>query len=423
MRYWKEGLITALLVILVLSLMPAVATDYYWNTGYGEWSTSSNWTPAGPPGSSDDAYVGALHEFSQAYLNSNAYVGNLYITNDHGGINWVWTHGNRLLVYGTTELTETAGGGSVTLYVASGAVGNDFDTNYLNINGGAELNMDGGLAQIDNKLSVDTDSYITGHGTIDFNSSDDYALSLAGTLQVSGGTLTLQVTGGGKLDLDGSSGGNSVINVTDGTSKLVVDGELSDAFNGTMTIGEGNEVNFSHAWTHSGTLNFNGGSSTAILEGAAVTVNGAINVNSGTGIMFTDVIFNDTTAVTVANVARLRLDGSQTTYKGGSYTGAGTLSQDGAAVIAEDTTISTSYYDWDGVWGTSQTTVNSDKTFTINSSIADVHNGTITVDGGKIVVNSPWVMAGTLNLTSPSKNVLDGSRTVSYTHLTLPTKA
>lgn len=412
MRYWKEGLISALLVILVLSLVPSVATDYYWNTDYGNWSTSGNWIPAGPPGSSDDAYVGAMHESSEAYLSSNASVGNLYVTNDHGGTNWVWTHGNRLLVYGTTDLTETAGGGSVTLYVASGAVGNDFDTNYLNINGGAELNMVGGLAQIDVQLDVDSSSYIVGYGTIEFNSNDTRALQLAGTLRTDHATesLTLRMTGSGKLDLDGSSGGDSVIDVTTGTSSLYIDGQLSDSFSGTMTIGEGNRIDFTQPWsTDAGVINFNAGSGMGTLSGATVTIANEVNVNSGTGLITADVVFNPFTAVSVASGAELRLDGGQTTYKGGSYTGAGTLLQDDVAVIAENTTINTSYYDWDGVWGTSQTTVNSDKTFTINSSIADVHNGTITVDGGKIVVNSPWVMAGTLNLTS-NGNVLDGAR-------------
>ena len=410
MRHWKEGVVAGILVILVVLLVPIQADNYFWNTSYGDWSVPGNWIPLGPPSAGDDAYIGSLQAYSQAYLSSNATVANLHITNNFTGSAWVWTHGYRLVVLDTTYLTETSSSKSVSLIVATGGVGNDFDTNYLNITGGAELNMQGGVAQIDNQLKVDADSYIIGHGAIDFNSSDPYALSLAGTLRVSGGgTLTLQVTSGGKLDLDGSSGGNSIIDVTYGSSRLVVNGELSDAFNGTMTIGEGNRAEFAHAWTHEGTLNFNAGSSTATLMSAPITVNGTINVSSGTGYISSDVDFNASATVNIASGATLRLDSGQTTYKGGSYTGAGTLSQDDIAVIAEDTTINTSYYDWDGAWGTSQTTVNSGKTFTINSSIADVHNGTITVNGGKIIVNNPWSMAGTLNLTS-NGNVLDGAR-------------
>ena len=131
MRYWKEGVVAGILMTLVVLLVPVQAGNYFWNTSYGDWSVPGNWTPPGPPSSGNDAYIGSLQAYSQAYLSSNAFVANLHITNNFTGSAWVWTHGYRLVVLGTTYLTETSSSKSVALIVATGGVGNDFDTNYL----------------------------------------------------------------------------------------------------------------------------------------------------------------------------------------------------------------------------------------------------------------------------------------------------
>ncbi len=405
MRHWKENFsaMALVLAVLALSLSAASAAIYQWNTGSGYWSDAGNWNPTGgPPDWSDSAYVGTLHASSQVYLSDDTDVNYLSVEDDLGGINWVFTNGNRLLVYGTTNLMETTGI-DVMLYVGSGAAINDFDTNYLNIYGGAELNMNGGLAQIDNQLVVTSSSYITGYGTIDFNSSDVQALALSGTLRTDHPTasLTLQMSGTGKLDLGSSS---SIIDVTTGTSSLIIDGPLTYPFDGTMTIGEGNSVDFTQAWTHSGTLNFNAGSGTGTLSGTTVTVNDTINVNSGVGKISADVVFDPGTVVSVAGGAALRLNGD-TTYNGSSntYTGAGTLAQYGDATIANNTTIGTTIYDWDGA-GSSETTVNSSVPFTINSDKIDLgtdgFDGTVNINSGTLTVNTvaPWAMEGTMNL-------------------------
>ncbi len=404
MRHWKESFsaMALVLAVLALSLSPASATVYQWNTGYGNWSTASYWNPTGPPGSTDMAYVGTLYFSSQAYLSGTSIVDFLSVEDDLGGTNWVWTAGQRLLVSDTVNLTETTG--SVILYVASGASINDFDTNYLNIYGGADLNMNGGLAQIDNRLYADSSSYITGFGTIDFNSSDPQALILNGTLRPDTGTLTLQMSGSGKFDLDGTTG-NGVIDVTTGTSSLIIDGQLSDAFDGTITIGEGNSVNFTQAWTQSGTLNFNAGAGIATLSGAKVTVNQGIYANSGVGKILADVVFNPGTSVGIVGGATLQLHGN-TTYNSSSYTGGGILAQYGDATVTANTIIGTNYYDWDG-GGTSETTINPGITFTINtdqidlsSPATDGFDGTVNINSGTLIVSTitPWAMEGTMNL-------------------------
>jgi hypothetical protein len=216
----------AIMVALSLAAVPAVATDYHWKDSYpfGVWSSAANWTPSGGPpiGSGDKAYIGdALAGTYKSVLDITTTVGYLEIANpDSLDSAWLWTHGETLTVLGDTHLIETAANHAVQLFIDRGTGVDDFDTDRLDIDGGAELNMDGGIVEIDEQLDVDPSSHIVGYGLIKFSGSDARALSLAGTLRTDHATerLTLQVTGTGKLDLDGSSGGNSVIDVTYGTS-------------------------------------------------------------------------------------------------------------------------------------------------------------------------------------------------------------
>src|SRR5262249_15069255 len=129
------------------------------------------------------------------------------------------------------------------------------------------------------------------------------------------------------------------------------------------------------------------------------TIDGHVNV-TGDGRFTGAVTFDAGAVVSVPSGADLMLNGT-TTYNGGSYTGAGTLTQNGNAVTAPSTTITleTLYRD-----GTTVTTVTDGVTLTINSHVVDIggatYNGTVNVNGGTLAVNTtnPWSMGGTLTL-------------------------
>ena len=72
-----------------------------------------------------------------------------------------------------------------------------------------------------------------------------------GTISTSGGTLTLRQFSAATtatFDLDGGSG-DGIVTVSSTTSDLVIDGPLNDAYNGVMTVGDGNSITFNEGWT------------------------------------------------------------------------------------------------------------------------------------------------------------------------------
>jgi hypothetical protein len=138
------------------------------------------------------------------------------------------------------------------------------------------------------------------------------------------------------------------------------------------------------------------------VTGSDLVVVGAVGVTGGQADINAAVTFEPTAAVTVAAGAELNLN-AQTTFRGGTYSGVGTIQQNAAATVATATTLAVGYYDMDGASGTTLSTLND--TLTLNVTGVgkgnNVFNGTLNINNpGALIVNTPtaWQMGGTMNL-------------------------
>ncbi|MBU1340700.1 MAG: hypothetical protein KKE44_01420 [Proteobacteria bacterium] len=415
-------------------------TDYRRQTWiYGQdWNEDYLWDPIGVP-------TGPYHRSffrcngtvcADAIVTRRWGIGTLDLKGDHTKVT---IYDGRLSVFGPT----TVDGGIVE-------VGEDYHdyafnlfTERLDLGGQGKLRMNGGTLRVWQNpqrsgtgiLKADTQSVISGMGTIDFYSSgSNNALILDGLLKPESGTLTLTLnSGSGRLDLDGTSenGVIQIIPVMDFSSRifygshLKVNGPMADPFNSMMIIGRSSSADFNRPWMLGGTLEFNNECDpdfesrhcVAQLLGSKLTTIGPeakILVHGGTGLIEAPVEFHKNVFVAVDNHSILNLSGL-TTYKGGKYSGDGTLFQSADATIEKDTAIDINVYDWDG-HGLSQTKINPGVTFTINSrsfgtrfrqqlfpefkpmNPINVFGGTVILDNGTLTIAHPWYMMGKMDL-------------------------
>lgn len=301
-----------------------------------------------------------------------------------------------------------------------------------------ELRMKGGFAKINRSpnewarngiIDVDKASKITGHGKILFNGGSGSVLNLNGDLVPSCGELILDANTEATLDLDGSNErGSIIIDKSDCglnnrlPANLVINGELTDAFNGRLTIGTYSSALFYHPWTNSGDLIFQADNNTpATLKGRKIIHKGKVAklaVKSGIGRIESAVEFHKYATVEVARGSRLELSGP-TVYRGGYFHGEGKIVQNGAATIADKTLIKVRTYDWDRN-GSNQTTILPGATFTIASESlggpyppdpsrwpTNLYMGTLDINGGILRIQTAdpeWYMLGQMTLAPGDRN-------------------
>ncbi|MDP6544289.1 MAG: PEP-CTERM sorting domain-containing protein [Phycisphaerae bacterium] len=360
--------------------------------GSEDWATATNWEGNQVPLSADDAYV---RYGGDVDLSGGAHVENLLV--DEDSIVFVGSH--------KLDVDDTATVGLGTEYAAIsiiGASGGELEAGTVVVNDGAIITLlNAGLIDA-GKVNIETGGKITGSGTIDGATG----IKNNGTV-TSLGTLILTTAAASGMDLDGTTGNGKVLATL---GDVEITGEMKDGFGGDIDIGTtllgGHTVTFSHDWTldPGGTLDMTGdNSSPAILGGAGdATLNGDMTVD-GLARITSDMTFQSSFDVDIPGVSdKLQLNGA-TRFEGGEFIGNGTLVQNGDATVVDDTTIDVDVYDWDG--GGAATTLVSGSTFTINSSTIDInasdgHDGTVTVFGGTLAVNTTaaWRMEGTLAL-------------------------
>lgn len=115
-----------------------------------------------------------------------------------------------------------------------------------------------------------------------------------------------------------------------------------------------------------------GGASAGVVEGSPLTVQDEIHAAGGGNLLLDDTTFLPGSAVQlVDHFSHLSLVGA-TTYRGGSFTGAGTLHQRGDVTVADHTQIEVAIYNWDGAENSpSNTTIESGVSFTLNAGALD----------------------------------------------------
>jgi len=219
------------------------------------------------------------------------------------------------------------------------------------------------------------DGRLTGFGLVRVSmaiNSDDAGLINDGTIRPDGGTLTLRSQHTEpRLDLDGKSG-DGKLDVTAGN--LVVEDELTDAFDGKATIGPDRSLEFQQPWQLgiAGVLEFAGGANSAdaaLLEGPSTVWGGKVlatgygRVSSdetevgtlaqvqvaATGTLEIDgkTTFADGAQVALESGGRMYLDGP-TDLKGASFTGDGQVIFHGPLTVSFPTTINAEIADLDG---------------------------------------------------------------------------
>ena len=143
--------------------------------------------------------------------------------------------------------------------------------------------MEGGIATVDVLFEINTGT-LGGHGTVNVGDNDlvvEKAFENSSLIQPSSNnaapqTLTIHANGVDTIDLDGDSEtglvdvDNALVNVNGDTVTLVIDGPLSDAFSGTLQIGQRDTVTFNDNFTIAGAnVDFDGGTNVATLNGPA----------------------------------------------------------------------------------------------------------------------------------------------------------
>ncbi|HEV2334678.1 MAG TPA: hypothetical protein VGS13_04220 [Stellaceae bacterium] len=207
----------------------------------GNWSKSSNWSPSGVPGTTDDVFLDGSSTYTLT-LNVSATVNSLTVNDS-----------NATLAIGTSTLTVT------------GASGINDQSGHITIAGG-KINA-AGLAV------ASATSSLSGWGTV--------AASLSGS-----GTVTAS---GGTLDLTGTvaSGVNLAI-ATGSASDLKIDGAATAgaialrSANQTLEIGTAGNLSIGAAETvNGGQIQLDGGT---LTDGSGITLGGAATL-SGKGTL------------------------------------------------------------------------------------------------------------------------------------------
>ena len=179
----------------------------------------------------------------------------------------------------------------------------------------------------------------------------------------------------------------------------------NDGFDGVVNVNGGRlELNGVTSWslTAAAHMNMDSSGSAAILAGAPVQVFGQVDVVGLTNEFQSEVTFESTANVTLAQAnSKLNLTGL-TTYRGGQYTGLGQISQSANATVIEATTIDVGIFDMDGSAESASIYLYAPLTLNVDKVDADnVFDGTIRAydDDVTLSVNtsSRWVMNGLIS--------------------------
>ncbi|MCC6492612.1 MAG: hypothetical protein IT424_06295 [Pirellulales bacterium] len=278
----------------------------------GDWQDADNWN-VHVPESGDAVIIDDGHHNVVLHADS-ATLRSLYVA---GGIG-LYNFGHRLPVANNsnTATTTITGNGSTIIVSDIPGVSPALDTDYLELQSGGELHMDGGRAQVDREVNMSGAAEISGHGVLEVGGAGAAALGFSSSseLTVEGGNLRFDMTGGGTIAL-----GGAYIDVTDDDSDLILDGAQFGPIADTLRIGSGNTADFEGAWEVSGDLQFVTGG--GHLVGGSGTVSGDVSVAGGADALIAgNTSFASTSTTTVNSLAELELSGRTTSAAGHNAT-------------------------------------------------------------------------------------------------------
>jgi hypothetical protein len=420
------------------SLGYAQVVNSQWNTGNGSWNVATNWTPNAIPdnggGFTYNVQIGNLAPAGVQVTfvpedGTSDTITSLSITDAADLV----TNGSQLVVLGQTTVDGVGSSIRVEQHATPGTVA--FNTDNLDLNAGGQIVMRG-ILDVDVLMEINILSAVQGYGTIVLGDADavvEEALENSGTIRPTSAidapqSLILQTNGVDTIDLDGDTDAgilevsNAVADVNTDTLTLLVDGPLSDAFSGTLQIGQRDTITFNDDFTMDGAdVQMDGGAFAATMNGPAAVTNIA---NSGITVTGDAVIANDLTFVGTTNTITLN--------NGSSLTLNGTVTVPDASAISRillnelivtgSTTISEAAgdFDWDG-GGAATTTVSGSGILTIavdqvDTVGNDIFDGTLNLnDNGDLSVNNTanqWTADGTINKNNAGTSTISGDRVV-----------
>lgn len=424
------------LMVLLLSFRAADAQliSSEWNTGNGTWNVTTNWDPNDVPdngaGFTYDVQIGNRPVAANVFVTlvpedgTSDTITSLTVS---GGAD-LSTNGNAIFVVGQTTLSGVSS--SVLVQPAAGG-GIAFNTDNLDINASSSLQMSGGTADIDVLLEVNATGSIVGHGLVVVGDADavvEVGLENSGSIVVGNNAnalLTLQSNGVDTLNLDGTTEtgvvdvSNVLANTAFDTLTLVVDGPLSDAFSGTLSVGQRDRVAFNDAFTMDGAeVQLDGGTNVATMDGPGSVTSIANSIFTITG---SALISNNLAFTGAANTVTLA--GGSTLTLGGTVTmppPALDLSLSTAGLVITGSFTSTGLLDdfnWDGP-GTASTTISGTGVMNLNVDQVDtgndIYGGVLTLNDtaalGVNVTAGVWTVANELNKNNAGIALVSGDR-------------
>ena len=191
------------------------------------------------------------------------------------------TNGFQILVIGQTTVNGVGTSINVDPHAAPGTIA--FNTDNLDLTGSGQIVMRGGILDVDVLMEINVLSHVQGHGTIVVGDVDlvvEEALENSGVIRPTGDRLTRRKRSSSKPTA--STRSTSTATPMRASSKsttfspmrtptrytLVVDAPLSDAFSGTLQIGQRDTVTFNDNFTMDGAdVQMDGGTCAATMNG------------------------------------------------------------------------------------------------------------------------------------------------------------
>ena len=256
-----------------------------------------------------------------------------------------------------------------------------------------------------NTITVSSSSSLQLGGTVTIPDASILSISNSAELIISGNTTVTEA--GGDFNWDGLAAATTTVR---GSGKLTLNvGRIDtadDSFNGTLNLVDNGDVsvdNAANTWLMAGTLHKSGPIGTSTVSGDAMNVTGTVIVDGGGELELPTTTLSPGANVTANWTMSL---GNGSVFAGPtSIGGTGTIRLLGTSTVTANTTVGTTYFDWDGATPDTLHTINTGVVFTINSSTWDFDDEgdmddpiNIGGGGGTLAVNNvpSWTMLRTL---------------------------
>jgi hypothetical protein len=309
----------------VALVAPTFATDRIWNTDVGLWGTQTSWSPVGWPAVTDHVFIGSTPATIDAI--SNMDVGGTVAALDVVGRAQLNTQGRFLRVNGPARIDGNDSGGVIADYarlqVTNGASAIDFEADSLQIAAEGTLLLTGApTVEVDGQVLIGADSRLVGSGQLTARA----LLSNGGQIQVTGGDMTINVTNGAWIDLDGGGNGEILVN-EQGSALSIVASAVADAYDGNIALGGDSLLSMAvgGSWelgpaSSVSVARFQSNSPAAAIQGTPLTIGGELEIAGSNNSLQ---VHSDTTIAPTANINvgtsnLLKLNG-ETTIAGGDF--------------------------------------------------------------------------------------------------------